>query len=139
MYLSNEPNNFRISRNFFAFVIALRIFSLFLIITASFILCVSVVPPAEAQERVLIPYGGHNETVATMWVGIEKGLFNKYGLDARMLQVRSGPLIMATLSSGSVQVVWPALSSVLSAVSGGLKVSCVAESLECRVLAAAFG
>ncbi|MBI2087293.1 MAG: ABC transporter substrate-binding protein [Deltaproteobacteria bacterium] len=95
-------------------------------IAASFVLSISALPSAEAQERVLIPYGGHNETVATMWVGIEKGLFNKYGLEARMLQVRSGPLIMATLASGSAQVVWPALSSVLSAVSGGLKVSCVA-------------
>ena len=37
IYLSKLPNSFCISRNFFAFVIALRIFSLFLIIPASFI------------------------------------------------------------------------------------------------------
>jgi ABC-type nitrate/sulfonate/bicarbonate transport system substrate-binding protein len=87
---------------------------------------VLAVSPVRAQERVLIAYGGHNETVAPMWVGIEKGLFKKYGLDVSMLQVRSGPLIMATLASGSVGVVWPASSSVLSAASGGLKVVCVA-------------
>jgi ABC-type nitrate/sulfonate/bicarbonate transport system substrate-binding protein len=79
-----------------------------------------------ADEKLLVAYGGHNENVAPMWVGIEKGTFKKYGLDVSMLQVRSGPMIMATLASGSVQVTWPASSSVLSAASGGVKVVCVA-------------
>ncbi|MBI3058821.1 MAG: ABC transporter substrate-binding protein, partial [Deltaproteobacteria bacterium] len=83
---------------------------------------------ARGEEKVLVAYGGHSESVAHMWVGIEKGLFKKYGLDVGMLQVRSGPLIMATLASGSVHVIWTAPSSVLSAVSGGLKLSCVAST-----------
>ncbi|MBI2090588.1 MAG: ABC transporter substrate-binding protein [Deltaproteobacteria bacterium] len=89
---------------------------------------VLAVSPARAQERVLVAYGGHSESVAHMWVGIEKGLFKKYGLDVKMLQVRTGPLIMATVASGSVQVVWSAPSSILSAASGGLKLSCVAST-----------
>lgn len=89
---------------------------------------VLAVSPARAQERVLVAYGGHSESVAHMWVGIEKGLFKKYGLDVKMLQVRTGPLIMATVASGSVQVVWSAPSSILSAVSGGLKLICVAST-----------
>ncbi len=32
---------------------------------------------------VLIAYGGFNETMAPMWVGVEKGLFRKYGVDAQ--------------------------------------------------------
>jgi len=90
------------------------------------ILSLAAIPAVLAEEQVLIAYAGHNEAVAPMWVGIEKGLFKKYGLEVRMLQVRSGPLIMATLASGSVGVVWPASSSVLSVAAGGLKVSCVA-------------
>lgn len=82
----------------------------------------------QAEEKMLVAYGGHSESVANMWVGIEKGLFKKYGVDVRMLQVRSGPLIMATLASGDVHVIWTAPSSVLSAVSGGLKLSCVAST-----------
>lgn len=81
---------------------------------------------AQADEKLLVAYGGHNENVAPMWVGIEKGTFKKYGLDVSMLQVRSGPMILATLASGSVQITWPASSSVLSAATGGLKVVCVA-------------
>jgi len=83
---------------------------------------------ARGEEKILVAYAGHSESVAHMWVGIEKGLFKKYGLDVRMLQVRSGPLIAATLASGSVQVVWTAPSSILSAASAGLKVSCLAST-----------
>jgi NitT/TauT family transport system substrate-binding protein len=63
-----------------------------------------------------------------MWVAIETGLFKKHGLDVRMLQIRSGPVLAATLASGNVQVVWTAPSSILSAVSAGLKVSCLAST-----------
>ncbi len=85
---------------------------------------------SKAEEQVLIAYAGQNETVAPMWVGIEKGLFKKYGLDAKMLQVRSGPVIMSALASGSVKCIWPASSSALSAASGGLNVSCAACSFD---------
>ncbi len=88
----------------------------------------SQVNPARGEEKVLVAYGGHSESVAHMWVGIEKGLFKKYGVDVQMLQVRSGPVIMATLASGSVNLIWTAPSSALSAVSGGLKLSCVAST-----------
>ncbi len=86
------------------------------------------VNPARGEERVLIAYGGQSESVAHMWVGIEKGFFKKYGVDVQMLQVRSGPVIMATFASGSVNLIWTAPSSVLSAVSGGLKLSCIAST-----------
>ncbi|MBI4524330.1 MAG: ABC transporter substrate-binding protein [Deltaproteobacteria bacterium] len=79
-----------------------------------------------AEEKVLIAYGGHNETVVPMWLAVEKGLFKRHGLEVRMLQVRSGQIIMSTLASGGVQAVWPAPSSVLNAAAGGLKIQCVA-------------
>lgn len=79
-----------------------------------------------AAGPLLIAYGGHNETVGPLWVGIEKGLFTKHGVDPRMLQVRSGPIIMATLASGGAPVVWPSPSSALSAAAGGLKIGCFA-------------
>ncbi len=87
-----------------------------------------VVPPVRAEEQVIVTYAGQSESAGDMWVGIEKGSFRKYGLDVRMLQVRNGPLVMATLASGDVKVIFPAASSALSAASGGLKISCVASS-----------
>ena len=81
---------------------------------------------AQADEKVLVAYAGHNETAAPMWVGIDHGLFKKRGLDVGMLQIRSGPILMATLGSGSVQVVYTASSSAINAVAGGMKISCMA-------------
>jgi ABC-type nitrate/sulfonate/bicarbonate transport system substrate-binding protein len=79
-----------------------------------------------AQEKILFSYGGFNETAGPLWVGVEKGLFKKYGLDVSALQVRNGQVSLSALMSGDVQAFWPAISSVLSGVSGGAKIGCVA-------------
>ena len=77
------------------------------------------------QDKVLISYGGFNETVGPMWVAVDKGLFKKSGLDVSMLQVRNGQVSLTALMSGDVQAFWTAVSSVLSGVSGGAKIGCV--------------
>src|SRR5947209_15314079 len=76
---------------------------------------------ARAAGPLLIAYGGFNETMAPLWVGIEKGTFRKHGSDPRVLQTRSGPIMMATLASGGAPLVWAAPSSALSATVGGMK------------------
>jgi ABC-type nitrate/sulfonate/bicarbonate transport system substrate-binding protein len=80
---------------------------------------------AHAQESFRVAYGGYNETAGPMWVGIEIGFFKKYGIDASMIQVRSGALSVVALIAKEVDAVWPALSTVLSTVSGGVKLSCI--------------
>jgi NitT/TauT family transport system substrate-binding protein len=82
---------------------------------------------AFAQDKLLISYGGHNETVGPMWVAADKGLFKKYGLEVSMLQVRNGQVSLTAVMSGDVHAFWPAVSSVLSGVSGGAKLGCVAQ------------
>jgi NitT/TauT family transport system substrate-binding protein len=79
-----------------------------------------------AAGPVLIAYGGFNETMAPLWVGVEKGLFKKYGVDAHVLQTRSGQIMMATLVSGGASLVWAAPSSALSSTAGGIKLGCFA-------------
>ena len=81
---------------------------------------------AQAAGPLLIAYGGHNETMAPLWVGIERGLFRKYGVDPRVLQTRSGPIMMATIASGGVPVVWAAPGSAISTAVSGLKLTCFA-------------
>jgi NitT/TauT family transport system substrate-binding protein len=83
-------------------------------------------PFSAAQDKLLISYGGHNETVGPMWVAVDRGLFKKYGLEVNMLQVRNGQVSLTAVMSGDVQAFWPAVSSVLSGVSGGAKLSCIA-------------
>ncbi|MBM4296410.1 MAG: ABC transporter substrate-binding protein [Deltaproteobacteria bacterium] len=90
------------------------------------ILLNSAAAGAAAPTPMLIAYGGHNETMVPIWVGAEKGLFRKYGIDLRALQTRSGPIMMATLVSGGTPLVWSAPSSALSTTASGLKLGCFA-------------
>lgn len=83
-------------------------------------------PPVQAQDQLLIAYGSVSETNVPLWIGVEKGLFKKYGLAVRMVQVSGGPIIMAALASGDVQLVSAAVSSILSGVSAGIRIGCVA-------------
>ena len=77
-------------------------------------------PPIQSQELFRVSYGGYNESAAPMWVGIDKGIFKRYGIDASMIQVRNGALSIATLVAKEVEAVYPAQSTILSTVSGGV-------------------
>ena len=81
---------------------------------------------ANSAGPVLIAYGGFNETMAPMWVGVEKGFFKKYGVDAHVLQTRSGQIMMATLATGGASLVWAAPSSALNSTASGMKLGCFA-------------
>jgi ABC-type nitrate/sulfonate/bicarbonate transport system substrate-binding protein len=96
------------------------------LVLSSVILSFLLLAHTHAAGPLLIAYGGHNETMTPQWVGVEKGLFRKHGLDLRVLQTRSGPIMMATLASGGAPLVWAAPSSALSATVGGMKLSCFA-------------
>jgi len=91
-----------------------------------FLLLGALTADLNAAGPLLIAYGGFNETMAPLWAGIEKGFFKKYGVDAHVLQTRSGPIMMATLASGGVPMVWAAPSSALSSSASGMKLGCFA-------------
>ena len=91
-----------------------------------FALLAAGVDTAYGAGPLLIAYGGHNETMAPIWVGIEKGLFRRHGVDPRALQTRSGPIMMATLASGGAPLVWSAPSSALNTSVSGMKLGCFA-------------
>jgi ABC-type nitrate/sulfonate/bicarbonate transport system substrate-binding protein len=80
---------------------------------------------AQAPAPVLVAYAGQNETVGPMWVGIHKGTFKRYGLDVRLVQLRTGALSMATLATGQVQYNYGSPANALSAAAGGMKIECV--------------
>ena len=69
-------------------------------------------------------YGGHNETIGPYWVAIDKGIYQKHGIDARLLQVRNAQISLAALVSGEVPIFLPSVANVLSGVSAGAKLAC---------------
>ena len=85
---------------------------------------------AQSSAAILVAYAGQNETVGPMWVGIERGTFKKYGLDVRLVQMRTGALSMATLSTGQVQYNYGSPGNALSAAVGGMKIQCVASPVQ---------
>jgi len=105
--------------------------NLFAPVARAFILSAALSTSASAQtmEAFRVSYGGYNETAAPMWVGIDKGIFRKYGIDASMIQVRSGALSVAALVAREVDAVWPAQSTILSTVFGGIKLGCIASPI----------
>ena len=44
----------------------------------SLLLNIAALSVAHAQDKILMSYGGFNETVGPMWVGVDKGVFKKY-------------------------------------------------------------
>jgi ABC-type nitrate/sulfonate/bicarbonate transport system substrate-binding protein len=90
------------------------------------ILCFSSLDHVFADDVVLMSYGGHNETIGPYWVAADKGLYQKHGIDARLLQVRSAQISLSALISGEVPIFLPSIANVLSGVSAGAKLGCIA-------------
>src|ERR671915_2557241 len=79
-----------------------------------------------ADDVVLMSYGGHNETIGPYWVAVDKRLYQKHGIDARLLQVRNAQISLTALISGEVPIFLPSIANVLSGVSAGAKLGCIA-------------
>src|SRR5678816_2659951 len=95
-------------------------------VSVALILSLSKLASARGDDTVLMAYGGHNETIGPYWVAIDKGLYQKHGIDARLLQVRNAQISLAALVSGEVPIFLPSVANVLSGASAGAKIACVA-------------
>jgi NitT/TauT family transport system substrate-binding protein len=90
------------------------------------ILVLFVSQSSRADDIVHMSYGGHNETIGPYWVAVDKGLYQKHGIDARLLQVRNAQISLTALVSGEVPIFLPSIANVLSGVTAGAKLACVA-------------
>jgi len=78
---------------------------------------------AAALPLLRVAHGALNEKVLALWIGVERGLFHKQGLDVEVVDVHSGPATIQALASDEVQVAYTVPSSVLSAAAGGLDIA----------------
>jgi ABC-type nitrate/sulfonate/bicarbonate transport system substrate-binding protein len=70
-----------------------------------------------------VAHGAFNEKVLALWIGVERGLFHKHGVDVEVVDVRNGPSTIQALASNEVQVAYTVPSSVLSAAAGGMDIA----------------
>ena len=79
---------------------------------------VSILLLARAESagatRLVIGYSTINPRIAPLWIAQEAGYFQKYGLDTTLVFVRSSPLLIAGMKSGSIAVAYGAGGSILS-------------------------
>ena len=57
-----------------------------------------------------------------LWVGKDKGFFDKYGLDVQLVFVSGGSLVSQMLAAGEIQIAAAAPASLVSLIAGGEKI-----------------
>ena len=61
-----------------------------------------------AATPLAVGYSTINPRIAPLWIAQEAGMFQKYGLDPTLVFVRSTPILIASLKTGSMPVAYGA-------------------------------
>jgi NitT/TauT family transport system substrate-binding protein len=87
------------------------------------ILALSLAPTGNAQERKLEPlivsYSSFTGNRAPLWIAKELGLYEKYGLDVKLVSIAAGSVSLTALLAGNVHLTTDSSSGVVSAVARG--------------------
>src|SRR3990167_2275580 len=79
---------------------------------------------ASAPPRIVFSFAGLNERTGILFVGKDRGFFQKHGLDGQEVFVRSGQLGVTALSAGESQFhVGSANGATIGAMGGGLDIA----------------
>jgi len=82
---------------------------------------------ASAPSKIAITFGGLNERSGVLFVAQDAGIFKKHGLDAQVVNVRSGQVGMSALASGETQFhAGSATGASIGAMGGGLDLAFIA-------------
>jgi NitT/TauT family transport system substrate-binding protein len=80
----------------------------------------------QAQERKLEPlivsYSSLTGNRAPFWIAKESGLYEKHGLDVKLISIAAGSVSLAALLAGNVQLTTDSSSGVVSAVARGASI-----------------
>ena len=81
--------------------------------------------PATGQTKVTIAYSSIGPMATGVWMAKESGAFEKYGLQADIILITSGPVAVQSLIGGDLQVVSAASNAVMNAVLNGAPIIAV--------------
>ena len=95
------------------------------VIISLVILCNRYFPPAGAQTKMTIAYSSIGPMATGVWMAKESGAYEKYGIQADILLITSGPLSVQALIGGDLQVVSAASNAVINAVLSGAPIIAV--------------
>ncbi len=80
---------------------------------------------AQAQGKMTVAYSSIGPMAGGVWMAKESGAFEKYGLQADILLITSGPLSVQALLGGDLQVVSAASNAVINAILNGAPIIAV--------------
>jgi len=81
---------------------------------------------AEApKEKITFGYAAISPTMAGVWMAKEVGAFEKYGLDAQLIYISSGAVVIQALVGGSLQAALGASNAVVAATLKGASIVAV--------------
>jgi NitT/TauT family transport system substrate-binding protein len=77
---------------------------------------------AAAPVRVRIGTASFSSSTLSLWIAKEQGIFSKYGIEAQTILIRGGPILVASLVAGDIDVAFTSGVSVLGAAAQGVDV-----------------
>ena len=82
---------------------------------------------ASAPYKVIYTFGGLNERSGILWVARDAGIFQKYGIDPTIVNVRNAQVGMSALAAGETQFhVGSATGTSIGAMASGLDLAYIA-------------
>src|SRR3989338_5159184 len=83
--------------------------------------CAPTVEAASPLQKIVIVFGGFNERSGVLFAAKEMHFFEEQGLDAQIVQVRSGPIAVSAMAANEAQFYTvSATGASLGAMAGGL-------------------
>ena len=82
---------------------------------------------ASSPTKIIIGHAAVNPRVVPLWIAQEQGFFAKNGLDAEVVFIRTGPILMSALTAARINVGYAAGEAlVLAAAASGADVKLIA-------------
>jgi ABC-type nitrate/sulfonate/bicarbonate transport system substrate-binding protein len=84
------------------------------------------VPTVEAQTKMTVAYSSLGPMASGVWIAKDSGAFDRVGIQADLLFISSGPLVVQALIGGDLQVASGASNAVMNAILNGAPIISVA-------------
>ena len=88
-------------------------------------LCGAFAPVVEAQTKMTVAYSSIGPMATGVWMAKESGAFDKYGIQADVILITSGPVAVQALIGGDLQAVSAASNAVINAILNGAPIIAV--------------
>ncbi len=81
--------------------------------------------PAPKLDKVTAAYTTVGGILTPIWIPLERGIFQKYGLDVDMKFVSTGPVVVSALIAGEIDVAAAAGEAMVGGILGGAELTIV--------------